>query len=406
MRFSIANCTVIDGLGGPPQEGVTVTVSGDSIETMARAQDAPPGELHPVYDGRGLTLLPGLIDMHVHMCLDPTTEERPGDPAEFAAVMTLNAAANLRKALFAGITTVRDVGGGLGVPMLVKRAWQEGRLVGARPFVAGSMITAPGGHGVEMGFGLEVAGPDEVRQAVRHELSAGADLVKLVTFGVNTPSELSLDELRAGVEEAHRSGRRVACHAHFSRQSIENTLLAGCNTLEHGSLLDKRLVNLMLARGTYYCPTIAVLEHIAATVKYYGGPESKFRRVVRENMGNSRASVRLAHARGVPIVAGTDAGTPGMEFDTLHDELRCLVDLGMSPHEAIRCATGVAADGLGQPNMGRIAPGARADLLIVKGDPLSDLDVLRSPRAVFLDGKLLVGGLPLYHPSQEAPGDA
>jgi imidazolonepropionase-like amidohydrolase len=316
--------------------------------------------------------------------------------------MTLNATVNLRKALFAGITTVRDVGGGLGVPMLVKRAWQEGRVLGARPFVAGSMITAPGGHGVEMGFGLEVEGPNETRRAVRHELATGADLVKLVTFGVNTPSELNLDELRAGVEEAHRSGRRVACHAHFNKQSIENTLLADCDTLEHGSLLDERLVDLMLARGTYYCPTIAVLEKIAVTEEYYGGSQSKFRLVVKANMDNSRASVRLAHARGVPIIAGTDAGTPGMEFDTLHDELRCLVDLGMSPHEALRCATSVAADGLGQRNIGRIAPGARADLLIVEGDPLSDLDVLRRPRAVFVGGELLVGALPLYNPDQEA----
>jgi imidazolonepropionase-like amidohydrolase len=162
----------------------------------------------------------------------------------------------------------------------------------------------------------------------------------------------------------------------------------------------------MLARGTYYCPTIAVLENIAATGEYYGGPESKFRRVVRENMGNSRASVRLAHARGVPIMAGTDAGTPGMEFDTLHDELRCLVTLGMSPHDAIRCATGVAADGLGQTSLGRITPGARADLLLVAGDPLSDLGVLRSPRAVFIDGRLLVGELPLYKPAPEVRGDA
>ncbi|HVF98338.1 MAG TPA: amidohydrolase family protein [Chloroflexia bacterium] len=406
MRFSIANCTLIDGLGGPPQEGVTVTVSGDTIEAIARVQDTPPGELHPTYDGRGLTLLPGLIDMHVHMCLDPTTEDRPGDPAEFAAIMTFNATTNLRKALFAGITTVRDVGGGLGVPMLVKKAWHEGRIYGARPFVAGSMITAPGGHGVEMGFGLEVEGPEEVRRAVRHELSAGADLVKLVTFGVNAPTELDLDELRAGVEEARRSGHRVACHAHFSSQSIENTLLAGCDTLEHGSLLDERLVDLMLARRTYSGPTIAVLDNIAATEEYYGGRESKFRRVVKENTGNSRASVRLAHARGVPIIAGTDAGTPGMEFDTLHDELRCLVDLGMSPHEAIRCATSVAAEGLGQPSLGRIAPGARADLLVVAGNPLSDLGVLRSPRAVFVDGKLLVGELPMYNPSQEARDNA
>jgi imidazolonepropionase-like amidohydrolase len=290
--------------------------------------------------------------------------------------------------------------------MLVKKAWQEGRVFGARPFVAGSMITAPGGHGVEMGFGLEVEGPDEVRRAVRRELSMGADLVKLVTFGVNTPSELSLDELRAGVEEAHRSGHRVACHAHFSRQSIENTLLAGCDTLEHGSLLDERLVDLMLARGTYYCPTIAVLEKIAATEEYYGGPQSKFRRVVKENMGRTRASVRLAHAGGVPIMVGTDAGTPGMEFDTLHHELRCLVTLGMSPNDAIRSATGVAADGLGQPNMGRITRGARADLLVVEGDPLSGLDVLRSPRAVFMHGRLLVGELPLYNPVQEAPDNA
>ena len=116
--------------------------------------------------------------------------------------------------------------------------------------------------------------------------------------------------------------------------------------------------------------------------------------------------MRLAYARGALIIAGTDAGTPGMEFDSLHDELRCLVDLGMPPHEAIRCATGVAADGLGQPNLGRIAPGARADLIAAAGDPLSDLEVLRSPRAVFIDGKLVVGALPPHNPTQDSRDDA
>ncbi|HEY0072178.1 MAG TPA: amidohydrolase family protein, partial [Chloroflexia bacterium] len=360
------------------------------------------GEIEITYDGRGLTILPGLIDMHVHMCMDPASEQTPPDRVEFAVAMTLNAMANLRKALTSGITTVRDLGGGLGVPMLVKRAWQRGQVVGARPLVAGSMITAIGGHGVEMGFGLEVGGPDEAREAVRHELSMGADVIKLVTYGVNMPGELNLDKLRAAVEEAHSSGRKVACHAHFSKASIENTIVAGCDTLEHGSLLDDRLVDLMLERGTYYCPTIAVMENVAATEQYYGGPQSEFRRVVRENLGHSRASVQLAHRKGVPIVAGTDAGTPGMEFDKLHDELRCLVSLGMSPHEAIRCATGVAAEALGQPNLGRIAPRAKADLIAVAGDPVADLEVLRRPKAVFIDGRLLVGTLPLFKPDMEA----
>ncbi|MEA2572946.1 MAG: hypothetical protein QOH93_244 [Chloroflexia bacterium] len=395
MRFSIANCTVIDGLGNPPREGMTLTVSGDTIESIVAGVTATLGEHHVVYDGRGLTILPGLIDMHVHICMDPSSEDRPHDTTEFAVAMTLNATANLSKALHAGITTVRDLGGGLGVPMLVKKAWQEGKIAGARPIVAGSMITAPGGHGVEMGFGLEAEGPDAVRRAVRRELSNGADVIKLVTYGVNTTAELGFEELRAGVEEAHSSGHRVACHAHFSKVSIENTIRAGCDTLEHGSLLDERLVDLMLEHGTYLCPTLAVLENVAAKDDYYGGPESLFRRVVKENIGNSRSSVQLAHARGVPIIAGTDAGTPGMEFDSLHDELACLLRLGLSAQEAIMCATSVAADALGQSNLGRVAPGARADLLAVMGDPISDPGVLRSPRAVWIDGKLMLGALPL-----------
>jgi imidazolonepropionase-like amidohydrolase len=328
--------------------------------------------------------------------MDPTSEQRPEDATEFAAEMTLNAVTNLEKALRAGVTTVRDLGGGLGVPMRIKAAWREGRLAVARPIVAGSMITAPGGHGVEMGFGLEAEGPEAMRQAVRQELTRGADVIKLVAHGVSTPSELGFEELRAGIEEAHRSGRRVACHAHFSKVSIENCIRAGCDTLEHGSLLDERLVDLMLEHGTYLCPTLGVLEKIAASDTFYGGPESKFRRVVRENIGNSRASVRLAHDRGVPIIPGTDAGTPGMEFDSLHDELQYLVAQGMSAHKAILAATGVAADALGRADLGRVAPGAKADLLVVAGNPLADLEVLRRPRAVFLDGRLLVGSLPSY----------
>jgi imidazolonepropionase-like amidohydrolase len=393
MTFSITNCTLFDGSGSLPRENVTVMVNGVIIEAVVPSGHED-GRADVTYDGAGLTLLPGLIDMHVHICMDPQSEERPHDPVQFAAAMALNAAGNLRKALESGITTVRDLGGGLGVPVLVKRAWEEGRVFGARPLVAGAMITAPGGHGVEMGFGLEAATPDEARLAVRRELSAGADLIKLVTCGVNTINELGLEELGAAVEEAHGSGHKVACHAHFSKLSIENTIVAGCDTLEHGCLLDDRLVDLMLERGTYYCPTLRVLENVLAHKEYYGGPDSRFQQVVRENIENHRQSLRLAYRRGVPIIAGTDAGTPGMPFDSLHDELDSMVALDVSPHDAIMAATGVAAGALGMPSLGRIAPGASADFLLVQGNPLADLKTLRSPKAVFLGGNLLVGALP------------
>src|SRR5215212_5700189 len=221
--FSITGCNLFDGTSAPTRKNVTIKVRESRVEEITPGESAPSGTAsarpqpqrpdestalrarpdgttETVYDGRGLTVLPGLIDMHVHICLNPAgrypPEELRGSESETLAWMMLNASRNLQEALGAGITTLRDLGTGMNVSIFLKRARQRGEVLGPHLHVAGAMITATGGHGMELGLGVEADGVDEVRKVVRRELSKGADLVKLVTSGVYTPTHLTLEELR------------------------------------------------------------------------------------------------------------------------------------------------------------------------------------------------------------------
>ena len=221
---------------------------------------------HEVIDLEGRSIAPGIIDCHVHLCLDGSAD--PCDPCRMilSAVMTLKTARNAQLTLLAGVTTVRDMGAMNGVTLPIRNAVAEGIVPGPRILSSGRCICMTGGHGWP--FGREADGEDEVRKAVREQIKAGVDVIKLMaTGGVMTPgvdpgaAQFTYEELKAGVEEAHKAGRRTASHAQ-GNQGVKNALRAGIDSIEHGVFLDDEAIQLFLDRKTALIPTISAPFHI------------------------------------------------------------------------------------------------------------------------------------------------
>ena len=334
--------------------------------------------------------------MHVHVCHSaehgPPIQERYWE--SFVA-MTLNAQKNLQRALNAGITTVRDLGAEINFILQLRHEYEKGRLLGPRLFVAGHMITAIGGHGMEYGqnMGYEVCGADGVRKAVRQHIARKVDVIKLVTSSGGTKTELTLEELRAGVEEAHWSGVKVACHAAYKRRSIVNAVIAGCDTLEHGCVIDEEIADLMSANNTTYCPTLGIVRTRLVDTQGFGVKSVEYTKAERAVEDHARG-FKLVFERKLPIIAGTDAGWRGMSFDALHNELSLMCDLGMSCGEALKTVTINAAKALDKEDLvGRVRSGMYADILLLQSNPIFNINALRDPFEVIANGQIVKGSL-------------
>lgn len=383
--------TLIDGTGAEPVKGRAVVVEGGRITAVVDGAKAPRGER---VDLDGHTLLPGLINCHVHLCLG--AEADPVRPLrdEPLGVTVIKALLRARETVEAGITTVRDLGGRDYAEMSVRRAIQEGWAPGPRILAAGKAICMTGGHG--WWIGREADGPDDTRRAVREQLKAGADVIKLIaTGGVMTPgvepgaSQLTGDEMRAAVDEARRAGRRIAAHAQGS-EGIADAVEAGITTVEHGIFLTEEIVARMKTRGTYLVATLNAPAAISAGGLAAGIPDFMVRKsdaVVPAHI----ASFQLARRAGVGIAAGSDAGTPLNRHANYATEIELMVKYGMSPLEAIRSATSVSAEALGLGSeTGRVAPGLAADLVAVAGNPAERIQALGEVRMVLARGRLAV----------------
>lgn len=343
------------------------------------------------------TLLPGLIDAHVHLCLDGSPDplgvlERTPD-----ALLALRMARHARQTLLSGVTSVRDMGGKNGVDLVLRDAIRAGLILGPRMLASGKPIVMTGGHGWQMA--READGPHEVRKAAREQIKAGADLVKLMaTGGVMTPgvepgsAQLTEEEIRAAVEEAHKSGRRTATHAQGT-QGILNALRAGIDSIEHGVFLSQEAVSLMLEKGVPLVPTISALHCIEEHGVEAGIPAFAVEKTKRLK-ADFLQSVRLAREAGVSVAMGTDAGTPFNRHGENARELELMANLGgFSPGEAIKAATQVGARVLGlEKELGTIGEGKLADLIVVRGNPLEELGLLRNRQDILW---ILKGGKPI-----------
>ena len=396
LKTLLTNARIIDGAGTCLDRG-WIMISGRHI--IATGEGEPPrveGSSAVLRDLAGATVLPGLIDCHVHLSLDGSA-----DPMGVAAgmpdpVVMLHLAANAVRTLQSGFTTVRDLGGKNYTDVYLRDGIDSGLASGPRLVCAGRMICITGGHGWQMGH--QADGPDSVRQAVRTQVRAGVDVIKfMATGGVLTRGgvpgipQLTLEELKAGVEEAHKASRRTAAHCQ-GLEGAKNAVLAGIDSIEHGVGLDDDLIELMVHNRVFLVPTLSAPTNILAGGILAGIPDEYVRKTERVK-DDHLASLSLARKAGVKIAMGTDAGTPFNLHGRNAGELVLMVEHGFSPMEALVSATGAAAELLDlRGKVGTISKNAQADLLIVDGNPLEDISILTDPKRILT---VVKGGVPV-----------
>lgn len=334
----------------------------------------------------GATLLPGLMDAHIHFALSGADQEEKANPAALVALrMAHSAQVNLR----AGITTVRDMGAKEHIDVHFKEGVRLGLVPSPRYLVSGQPIIATGGHCTYMG--VQVDGPMEARRATRKQLQAGVDWVKMmVTGGVMTrgtdprTQQLFDDEVKAVIETAHAAGKPVAAHCQGG-PAVEATIRAGIDSIEHGMWLTDEAIDLMLENNTAYVPTLSAFYLIAQGLPIAGVVPPDWAVVKGQAAVEAhKVSFRKAVEAGVRIVAGTDYKQGSLPF-----ELSLMVEWGMSELEALRSATSRAADLLRLPDVGRITDDAEADLVVVKGDPTRDIRALEEVLLVIRAGEVV-----------------
>lgn len=341
----------------------------------------------------GCTVLPGLIDCHIHLTLGG--EGNPLQPLQELsnAQLTLRALELAQATLRGGITAVRDCGGKDYVEIAVRDAILRGAFPGPTIRAVGRLICMTGGHGNFVGRIAD--GPEDVVKAVREQIHAGCDQIKLMaTGGVMTPNvnpedaHFTGDELAAGIREARRFHKKTASHAQGSA-GVLNAVRGGIDSVEHGIYLTDECVQEMIARKTYLVPTLSavnnILRHVDAVPAYVA---EKSQKVVQFHT----ESVRRFYQAGGRIAMGTDAGTPYNLHGENAAELEFMTEVGVSALDAILSATRHAADLLSLPSQGAIAEGNAADLLVVKGDPLQNIQAVSrraNHHAVFKGGTLV-----------------
>lgn len=401
---------LVDPGGDAAIEDAVVVIRGGRIEAAGRAGAVAVPDDARVVDLGSATLLPGLIDVHVHL----TSGQEPyyeglfrRSPIDDAVVAHRHARATLE----AGFTTIRNVGAPEFVDVALKRAIERGEVTGPRMQVATLGLTSTGGHGDVSGFSPYLSfegisgvadGVEELRKKVRFEIKHGADLIKLVAGGgvlseeedVGAP-QYSQAEMNAVVEEAAMWGRKVAAHAHGA-EAIRRAVRAGVASVEHGGLVDEEGVQMMLERGTYLVPDIYtdlyILEHAEemGITEVMVEKERQIRRYQDANWSRAREA-------GVNFAFGSDAGV--FPHGTQGRQFRYLVEnIGFTPMEAIRLATVHAADLMGwSGEVGCVRPGCHGDLIAVEGNPLADATELERVRWVMKGGEVVREG-------PEAPG--
>lgn len=389
MTIAIRCGSLLDGTGVDPIPGAVILIEDGQI-TAIGADVAVPADAE-VIDASSRTVMPGLIDSHVHLVTlaGRTLQQRLATPYSLTIAEGYK---NAEAVLCAGFTTVRDLSG---MPLGGKMALDRGLFPGPRLKIAISALSQTAGHGDQMTAGgvntgsadsehpqSVVDGVDEVRRATRQLLRAGADQIKVyVSGGVMSDHDepdatgFSPEELAVVAFEAHAAKKPVAAHA-ISREGARNAVLAGFDSIEHGMFLDEELIAEMLQRGTYLVPTLLAPVWIVRRAERTPGsiPAHMLEKVHKVKDAHLE-SFRLAVRSGVRIAFGSDTGV--VPHGAAAEELELMVECGMTAMEAIIAATKTASELLGMDTMvGTLEPGKRADLLIVDGDPLTDIGVL------------------------------
>lgn len=401
MAIAIQHVRLIDGTG-VVHERASLLVRGSKISAVgpSRTLTIPQGTAR--INGRGLTIVPGLIDCHVHLCLGAEADVVEALATEDPFLTLLKSASRAKATLDAGVTTVRDVGARDHSIFTLQQAIDSGLLPGPRIVGAGLAICMVGGHA--RFIGKEIVGTEQVRQVVKDQLGAGAGVIKVIASGgVLTPgtspdeAQMTMEELSAAVDAAREAAKPVAAHAHGS-SGMRNAILAGVRSIEHATLLDEEAGALMKRYGVYMVPTLSALATTAACRPTCGIPESALMKA-KAMTKRHQASFKQAHKGGISIAMGTDAGTPFNYHGDNAQELERMVALGMTPMEAIVASTATAARLIGiQDQVGTLTRGREADLVVLRGNPLQRIDVLRDRDKIVgvMRGGRFVSG-PLSH---------
>ena len=396
--------TLIDGKSDSARHNQVIVVHGNRIESVSDAASAKVPAGAKVIDLSNATVLPGLIDSHTHIFLQGEEPAKGGYDVNILkyplALRAARATVSVRRALEQGFTTLRDLeteGAGYG-DVGIKEAIECGYIPGPRLFVATRAISTTGGYPLE-GYAPELVmpkgaqlidGPVEARKAAREQLDHGADWIKVYMthrswVGKNgelvSQPTLTVEELRAIVDETHGWGKKVACHA-YSGIGLQRALDGGCDSIEHGLQISDAQIAQMLKQGTWYCPTLSVYYTDWAPADTPDGQRDRLRASAHA------VSFKKALKAGVKIVYGTDMG--GIPWtEPIAQDFARMVEFGMSPMDAIKSATTRAAELLDmEGQIGIVAPGAYGDIVAVTGDPLRDIKVLENAQFVMKDGSV------------------
>lgn len=392
MKTAIRCGRLFDGTSRVVKAGAVVVVEESRIIEVLPAGSAV--EADRVIDAGDRTMLPGLIDTHVHIYGYHTQPGPPSPGARDAARDTLDIMRGLSALARAGVTTIRDCGYPHHGIFAVREAADSELIASPRLVLCGRALCASGGHGERIS--VTVDGEDAARRAARLESKAGADWIKLMaTGGTATPGEkvsdvqLTLAEMRAAVEEAHHRGKNVCAHC-SNLAGTKLALLAGIDSVEHGIELDDEAVSMMVERGVWLSPSLKCTQVEGEAEPGDNVPEFirlKAAGIYRRQMESFQRAVKA----GVRVSAATDGGPSYFPLTgrSLARELALMAELGLGAGGALEAATKTGAEVLGLPDIGTVEPGKQADLLVVDGDPYQDLMNLERPWLVMIRGRLV-----------------
>jgi imidazolonepropionase-like amidohydrolase len=395
MATLLTNCSVVDGVADMPRANTSVLVDGGAIRGVGSTADLR-GAGQDEIDLGGAYVMAGLANMHVHFGLILPGTEGDRMVNETEAALALRMAQNARDALHAGVTTVRLVGERKHADFALKSSIARGETLGPRIFTAGMAIIATGGHGHTRAGTIEADGADDFRKNVRLQLKAGADLIKICISGgiageheAIRDAQLSKDEMRAVMDTAHGSGKKVTAHA-GPPGAIRDAIECGLDCVEHGYFLDQPTIDLMIERNVWYVPTI-VVSRCEEFFRKIGAPEWMIRKALDAGQLHF-AALECAIRSGVQIALGTDMmpAEPYEGTTATVRELEFYVEAGMTPLQAVRVATRQPVEWLGMGDrLGTVEVGKLADLIAVDGDPTESISNLRNLRFVMMDGQVV-----------------